>query len=288
MKRTLKTQSERKAFTLIELLVVIAIIAILAAMLLPALSAAKKKAIKVQDMSNLHQQEIALAVYAGDSSDFLPFLNDALTPAPSWAWDLPYNAAENMLSSMSKSKKAFYDPGTAARFTDKENFQDVSAQYKNLWDFGDNAFPPQNANGGFHLVGYLFAFCGPRSVLNITNQNKTLHYEATTSWPAGQNGGYSYGASAAWPGGMVQQSVSDRVVVSCATISLNASDSQSSIPANDSFDNVPGGFYVNHMSPHMKGQRPEGGTVGFKDGHVQWRKFQDMDGRSGGGRGFWW
>ena len=62
----------RQAFTLIELLVVIAIIAILAAMLLPALSAAKVKAVKIACVNNLKQVGLALAVYAGDNSDTLP------------------------------------------------------------------------------------------------------------------------------------------------------------------------------------------------------------------------
>jgi prepilin-type N-terminal cleavage/methylation domain-containing protein/prepilin-type processing-associated H-X9-DG protein len=68
-----KSNLPDRAFTLVELLVVIAIIAILAALLLPAMAAAKANGKRIACISNLRQIGVAVRAYSLDYNGLIPY-----------------------------------------------------------------------------------------------------------------------------------------------------------------------------------------------------------------------
>ena len=234
-------RAERAAFTLIELLVVIAIIAILAALLLPALAKAKVKAQRTQCMNNLHQIEIALNFYGGQSNDKLPVLSGG-----AWAWDIP-NSCINIMLKSGLLTNTFFCPSTAPKFTDQINW---AGPGPTLWDF--------DSNHQFHIVGYALAFSG--GFLASNNQNSTLQGETVQDPDTGTS--MFIGPAA-------------HVLVADVAISDGKQTPGYQNPGNN-YNDVAGGFFMHHLSAHLDGTSvPVGQFLGYKDGHVEWQLFQD-------------
>ena len=114
----------KSGFTLIELLVVIGIVALLAALLLPALSAAKAKAQSTSCLNHLRQLQMAFQGYSDDDQDKIAGNVANRTSSKAGAWvtgnvqifgaNYEKNVSEGSLYQHIKSKAVYRCPSTKA------------------------------------------------------------------------------------------------------------------------------------------------------------------------------
>ncbi|MBM3839148.1 MAG: prepilin-type N-terminal cleavage/methylation domain-containing protein [Verrucomicrobia bacterium] len=249
----------RGGFTLIELLVVIAIIAILAAMLLPALSKAKTKAIKIKCASNLKQIGIASLMYAGDYNDWFPPLQDPTTKSVgNWPWDIPAYVA-NLLTRNGAQRHVLYDPG----FPKQDNNE--------LWRFTTDSLGEETIRDqGYRVAGYQFAWLYAARIRATNITEKSVN---TKPWRMRD-------------GTEINPGPAERVSVADAVISEGENQTDRT---RNRYTKINGGW-AGHQSAHLNstGRLPEGGNLLYADGHVAWQKFEKMYVRTDGGPSFWW
>lgn len=226
---------------------VIAIIAILAAMLLPALAAAKDRARRTACKNNMHQLGIAQQIYGGNNNDKImdlteppvtpsqPPLASSSVPPGAWPWDLSSVFINAMIDSGCK-KDVFYDPGYAAWDTD------------DTWNFQVNYQGVAPDAVAFRITGFFW-------ILKGTPQLPSYVYTPTKL----SGDGAHPPASTAFAACVILSNPPKQTYANITAIGTPAFDAKNP-----------------QSTAHLSRNKPAGGDHAYIDGHVEWIAYNSM------------
>ena len=276
-----KDRLSSAAFTLIELLVVIAIIAILAALLLPALSAAKLRAWTVTCASNLRQIDIAGNMYMNDNNSCIKYGEGDNTVATrfwfNWLSSLENNIAHDDAVRLCPAARAVPSgtPAPPTEFTAQPYPGDVS----HCWVLPTMAVVTNE--GSYTLNGWLY---DPASLMAALGNNRFPGYstgsgprepEAFYGAPFGkpsavQHPSYTpFFMDGSWPdvwplaGQTLSFADSGGMAISAYEWGIMVARHGARPP------------YSTTPTPPLNNS-PNGINVAFVDGHVKWQKLGDL------------
>ncbi len=178
----------RAAFTLLELLVVIAVIAILAALLLPALSRAKGRALRIACLNNLKQLQLGWHLYADDHNDmvvpnnsFYSLSGPGLTAppeltgtGPSWCPGVApldtttANIQQGLLFPYCQATALYHCPADRSRVTDHPNLLRTRSYCMNI------SLCCDDATNSFRKLTGIFAPTPPRLFVLIGTHEQDI------------------------------------------------------------------------------------------------------------------
>lgn len=257
------------AFTLIELLVVIAVIALLMSILMPALNMAREGGRKMVCGQNEKNMGLGLFVYASDNDGKLP-----LNTVDRWLVDVSYYTADVIMQSKAFDRHIFYCPSWKQR----DNII--------WWRYGEGL--PYGTLESYDVAE-------PKT----DAMRKQIHRAIGYSWLLDIEGGRK--KKPMNPDGPTKEWVSNVAKTKSAPASVEmiadftASDGPDANKAN--FSTATGGTWerwqIYDRSNHLRsGSKATGGNILFVDGHIEWRKFDDMKHRwfyeRYGNPCFWW